>query len=135
PDGLITSSKRGTAYEVDLLAYENDVLHALSRTGGLPGTDACNAIIIYRNCFRDLQDRTALLRNLEGMRADCNPFETLCPGARITRIPLRLPAGQCLNLRPEDILLGCGDVVFLEACDHLLYYTGGLLPPSAHVLP
>ena len=41
--------KRGTGRVVYLNAYENDVLHALTRTGGLPGLDAQNAIYIIRH--------------------------------------------------------------------------------------
>ena len=40
--------KRGTGYSIELPAYENDVLHALSRTGGLPGLDARNEVVIQR---------------------------------------------------------------------------------------
>ena len=42
-------SKRGTSQLVELPAYENDVLHALSASGGLPGTDAENEVIIFRS--------------------------------------------------------------------------------------
>ena len=45
-------SKRGTGKVVDLPAYENDVLHALNATGGMPGTDAKNEILIYRGLFQ-----------------------------------------------------------------------------------
>jgi hypothetical protein len=47
----IGNSKRGTAKIVQLRAYENDVLHALSRAegaDGLPGLDAENAIYVIR---------------------------------------------------------------------------------------
>ena len=40
--------KRGTGRIVRLRAYENDVLHALAETGGLPGLDAENAVYIIR---------------------------------------------------------------------------------------
>ena len=135
PDGLIAGSKRGTAFEVDLLAFENDVLHALTRTGGLPGLDACNAVVIYRNCFRDPNGRAALLPNLGAIRAGSDPAKALGLGTRVTRIPLRSPAGHPLPLSPEDVILGSGDVVFLEACDDQLYFTGGLMPSASHVLP
>ena len=36
---------------------------------------------------------------------------------------------------PDDVLLRTGDVVFLEARDREIFYTGGLLPPGVHVLP
>ena len=41
--------KRGSGKLVYLPAYQNDVLHALAETGGLPGLDAENAIYIIRN--------------------------------------------------------------------------------------
>lgn len=54
----IGNSKRGTAKIVQLRAYENDVLHALSRAegaDGLPGLDAENAIYIIRRRGRTAQ--------------------------------------------------------------------------------
>lgn len=41
-------SKRGTGRVINLPAYNNDVLHALAETGGLPGLDAENTIYIIR---------------------------------------------------------------------------------------
>ncbi len=41
--------KEGTGQIVNLPAYKNDVLHALAKTGGLPGTDAENIIYIIRD--------------------------------------------------------------------------------------
>ena len=46
-------TKRGTGHIIDLPAYENDVLHALSETGGMPGTDAENQVYIYRGMMQD----------------------------------------------------------------------------------
>jgi protein involved in polysaccharide export with SLBB domain len=40
--------KRGTGRVVTLTAYKNDVLHALTETGGLPGLDAENTIYVLR---------------------------------------------------------------------------------------
>ncbi len=48
---VLGSGKRGQVYAVDLRAYENDVLHALSETGGLPGLDAKNEVTILRGAF------------------------------------------------------------------------------------
>jgi protein involved in polysaccharide export with SLBB domain len=135
PEGLISSGKRGTGHVVDLFAYENDVLHALTQSGGLPGLDALNEVIIFRGCFRDDQGRAALLQQ----------FETLPPGASvpgsighsgpIVRIPLRAPHGACPPIRAEDVVLNTGDVVLVEARVDQLYYTAGLLPAGEHVLP
>lgn len=151
-EGPFVSSKRGTGYIVDLPAYENDVLHALAQTGGLPGLDAYNAVIIQRNCFHGEQERAALARQLEERGcvgapktpgADAARFARgadangLAPGALgpIVRIPLRQLPGASTCFGPEDVLLQSGDVVFLEARDEDLFYTGGLLPSGAFVLP
>lgn len=40
--------RRGTGAVVQLPAYENDVMHALTQTGGLPSSDAENAVYIIR---------------------------------------------------------------------------------------
>ncbi len=41
-------TQRGTCHAVELPAYENDVLHALAESGGLPGLDAENAVLVLR---------------------------------------------------------------------------------------
>jgi hypothetical protein len=135
PDGLIATTKRGTGFEVDLPGNENDVLHALARTGGLPGLDVCNEIIIQRGCFRDPADRSAVLSGLQGVPGNKNPLQALGAGGPIIRIPLRLPPGHPPCIYPEDIILQTGDVVFLEARDEPVFFTAGLLPPAAHALP
>jgi protein involved in polysaccharide export with SLBB domain len=134
-EGPFVSSKRGTGHLIDLLAYENDLLHALAQTGGLPGLDAYNEIVIQRNCFHGAPDRTALLRQLEGPLPNGGPAAVACAGGPIIRIPLRQQPGAPIAYRPEDVVLQTGDVIFLEARDDELFYTAGLLPPGAFVLP
>jgi len=134
-EGPIGSSKRGTGHVVNLPAYENDVLHALALTGGLPGLDAYNEIIIQRDIVEDMHDPDALLKRLETLAANCNPLKTFDRGAEIIRIPLRQPPGTKLDFRREDIILRPGDVVFLEAREDQWFYVGGLLPPGKHLLP
>lgn len=63
---IVGTNKRGMSYAVDLPAYENDVLHALSETGGLPGHDAKNELIVLRGGFdpeRSRRDKMPLLLN------------------------------------------------------------------------
>ncbi len=50
---------RGTGKVVNLPAYKNDVLNALAETGGLPGTDAENAIYVIRAPHRARRTPTA----------------------------------------------------------------------------
>jgi hypothetical protein len=135
PDGPVPVSRRGTGHLLDLPAYENDVLHALARTGGLPGLDAYNEVIIFRDCFHDAQHRLDVMQQLEAIRPGADPTALIGWGGDVVRIPLRLPAGVPLPFRPVDILLRTGDVVFLEARDEEIFFTGGLLIPGRHVLP
>jgi len=134
-EGPVATGKRGTGHVVNLPAYENDVLHALAQTGGLPGLDAYNEIIIQRDSLENLHDPDAVLKRLEALAADCNPLKTLDHGAEIVRIPLRQPPGTKLDFRPEDVILRPGDVVFLEAREDQWFFTGGLLPPGKFVIP
>jgi len=133
PESSIPTSKRGTGHEVQLPAYQNDVLHALARTGGLPGVDAADEVIVYRDAFRDEADRAAVLGRLADPRASVGVVPGV--GAAVTRIPLRTRPGAASCVRPEDVILGEGDVVFLAARDHEVYFTGGLLPSGVHFLP
>lgn len=118
-DGPTPISKRNTGHVVDLPAYQNDVLHALARTGGLPDLDAYNEIIIHRDRMHEMG---------KDKKGAAWTGETI-------RIPLRTPAGSPLTFGKDDIVLRTGDVVFLEARDEQVFYTAGLLPPGKHVLP
>jgi protein involved in polysaccharide export with SLBB domain len=113
--GSVTNSKRGSGASVDLAAYENDVGTALTRTGGLPGLDAVNEVLIERNDPAAKGDLTA--------------------PPQVIRIPLRMREGDVLPFHPNDVVLKKGDVVFIEARDTEVYYTAGLLGPRQFVLP
>jgi hypothetical protein len=135
PDGFVPSGKRGTGFQVDLPAYENDVLHALTRTGGLPGLDDYNEVVIQRNCFAAPADRVFLMDQLSSAPAQNNPLTTLGLPGQTIHIPLRVPCGQKPCIKLEDVILQTGDVVYLEARVKDVFYTGGLLTPAAHILP
>jgi hypothetical protein len=51
------------------------------------------------------------------------------------RIPLRMRPGESPPFRPEDIILRDGDIIFIEARDTEVFYTGGLLPPHQFPVP
>src|SRR5262249_59933536 len=112
--GPVVNGRGGRGHVVDLPAYENDVLHALALTGGLPGLDAYDAVLIARQCFRGETDRAALVRHLEGQPPG-GPAVAAYGTGQVLRIPLRQPAGAPPCFRPDDVLLQTGDVVFLEA--------------------
>jgi protein involved in polysaccharide export with SLBB domain len=137
PGGALGNTKRGTGAVVELPAYQNDVLNALTRTGGLPGLDALNEVVIERGYYRDDTNAQAYLHRME----TCP--EKMVPPARtaedlsgeVIRIPLRLRPDDPIRFRPEDVILQTGDIVFIQARDTELFYTGGLLAPRQFVLP
>jgi len=98
--GAIASRRQGIGAPVPLAAYKNDVLNVLTRTGGLPSLDALNEVAIQRR----LKDG----------------------GTQITRIPLRIRAGDPIPFKPSDVLLETGDVVFVEGRETEVYYVEGL---------
>src|SRR5262249_19686989 len=96
-------TKRGTGHAIDLPAYENDVLHALSETGGLPGLDAENEVIIQRGLFSDAVTRDDFLADINsanGMFTDV----PLPDDPNVTRIPLRYYPDQRPQFSEEDII-------------------------------
>jgi hypothetical protein len=134
PAGTTPGTKRGTGYAVDLPAYENDVLNALALTGGLPGLDAVNEVVIERGSFKGAGDREGAVKAMESIARDCRDTQAVS-GQQIIRIPLRYRRGEAPSIKPDDVILQNGDIVFIEARDAELFYTGGLLPPGEYVLP
>lgn len=56
-------------------------------------------------------------------------------GRRVIRIPVRLAPGEMTDIRPEDIILDDGDIVFIESRETEVFYTGGLLGGGQYTLP
>jgi len=118
------NSRRGTGHVVDLPAYENDVLTALAKTGGLPGLDAVNEVTIERGAGREAQDMAMLCTD-----------DSFAGTGQIVRIPLR---GRPCELMPppaQDIVLHNGDIIFVRARHAELFYAAGLLPPGEYPVP
>jgi protein involved in polysaccharide export with SLBB domain len=147
-DSVLGNTKRGTGHFLSLPAYENDVLNALARTGGLPGLDAVNEVVIQRGYFRQNSDLTTPPEHEqlpvprvrphaphETRAKDCSLVPAAGQGGQIIRIPLRLHPGEEVPFKPEDVILHTGDIIFIEAREIEFFYTGGLLPPGEHVLP
>lgn len=123
---VMLTGKRGTGQVIALPNGENDVLHALALTGGLPGLDTYDEIVIQRARFQEGEDVDAIRRQIESGAA---------PPSAGVRIPLRIRPGEKLPFGPGDVVLHTGDVVYLRARDGEVFYTGGLLPTGEHVLP
>lgn len=139
--GVAEVTKRGTGQVVDLPAYENDVLHALSETGGMPGLDAKNEILIYRGLFADGVNYDQVLAN--ACAQDCLDCEDPCfcnespkPDApNVTRIPLRYHPTRPPTFTQDDILLSDGDIIIIRSRDKETFFTAGRLGGGEHQLP
>ncbi|MBC7965111.1 MAG: polysaccharide biosynthesis/export family protein [Fuerstia sp.] len=140
--GLNGVSKRGTGHVVDLPAYENDLLHALTETGGMPGTDAKNEVLIYRGMYDEGMSADVILDDLCHSQCQdqcvdpCFCDERPIPDPPyVTRIPLRYNPAFPPTFTQDDIILNEGDIVIIRSRDTETFITAGLLPGGEHPLP
>lgn len=136
--GAAEVSKRGTGHVVDLPAYENDVLRALSETGGMPGTDAKNEVLIYRGMYSDAVNYDEIMNNLclDNCQDPCFCNEGPVPDPpNVTRIPLRYNPANPPVFSQQDVILGEGDIVIIRSRDKETFYTAGLLGGGEFPLP
>src|SRR5262249_48798841 len=80
---VATTNKRGNGHALDLPAGENDVLNALGRTGGPPGLDAYNEVIVDHKSRQVARPAGA---------AGCPEAAEAAP--QVVRIPLTLAPGE-----------------------------------------
>ena len=110
--GVQGTSRKVAGYTIYLEAFKNDLLRALNATGGPPGLDAKNEVVIRRGQY--------------------DPAE---PNKGYVRIPLRARPDEPILFAEKDIILKDGDTVYIEARDTEVYYTGGLLGGAQIPLP
>ena len=129
--GQVDHIHRGSADVVDLPVYENDVLHALSITGGLPGTDAGREIWVFKRSGlgdpmaitpEELQTRTASYSESDETRG------------QVVRIPLTGCPGEPVSFSAKDIVVEDGDVVYVPRREEY-FYVGGLVAGAKIPLP
>ena len=109
---VLGGTKRGSAYSLQLEPGHNDLLQALTQTGGPPGLEAKNELIIRRG-----------------------KYDPADPAKGYVRIPLRARVDQPLTFTEADITLNDGDTVLIEARDTEVYYTAGILGSAQIPLP
>jgi translation initiation factor IF-1 len=130
-------SSRG--FVLQLAAYKNDVLNALSATGGLPGVNAKAEIRILRGDRLDIARRDAQLaefyRTNTPEKFPYGIVPSVPDATNSITIPMRLGPGEVPNFRPEDIILRDGDIVYVDSRETDVYYTQGLLRGGEFPLP
>ncbi len=130
--GIDGVTKRGVGKTINLPAYENDVLHALNETGGLPGLDAKNEVIVIKNGFQSGTDRDWEIASM--MNGGIDDPELLGMEG-VVRIPLRFFPENPPIFTQSDIILGNGDIVLIPARNQEVFYTAGILQNGQHTLP
>ncbi len=134
------SDRSATGGLVKLKAYQNDILHALVETGGLPGLNAKNEVKILRASRADQRKRAQFMEQFYRQRQAAMLDPCVCPpelpeDPTILRIPLRLPPGEMPQFSEQDVELQDGDIVYIESRETEVFYTGGLLPGGEFPLP
>lgn len=133
------ADESGRGFVLQLPAYQNDVLNALSLTGGLPGINAKPEVRVLRGDRVSIANRDAQIREFyRTNQPEDFPFGLLpnvADDANTLKIPLRLDPGQVPNFQVEDIELRDGDIVYVDNRETEVYYTGGLLGGGEFLLP
>jgi protein involved in polysaccharide export with SLBB domain len=142
---MLETVRRGATYALKLPAYENDVFHALSRSGGLPGADAKAQVRIVRGaCLNGTRHNgvpeflpppgvgSSVLFSDQGD----NPSVATAQNRGTVVIPLRAyPGDSSAEFTADDITLHTGDMVVVETRETEVYYTGGLLTAGQYPIP
>jgi protein involved in polysaccharide export with SLBB domain len=128
----IGGTRQGTGMVLELPAYQNDVLNALTRSGGLPGLESTQEVIVQRGYWDSESDPAAGMQHYPSQADLTDGNENR---RRIIRIPIRTRGGEPMPFRPQDIILQNGDIVMVQARQPEFYYTGGLLPADEIPLP
>ena len=132
---FIDDNNQGQTTSIDLAAYENDVLHALSETGGMPSENAKNEIVVIRGAMNDPQFDSGGIVQAIGAPFNDGGESQFLSGANVVRIPIESAPGQIPRLTEDQITLEDGDVVYIEGRTRDVFYTGGLLEGGRYPLP
>lgn len=110
--GAILGTRKKNGFTIYLEHGRNDVLNALNLTGGPPGDDAMDEVVVQRGQY--------------------DPSD---PAKGIIRIPLKMYKDQSLSISEKDIILTDGDVVKIVGRETDTYYTGGVIGSKQWPLP
>jgi protein involved in polysaccharide export with SLBB domain len=131
---------------VQLDAYRNDVLHALLKTGGLPGEKAKDQVTILRYSSLTspaIPTPEALPPQASSISGNTYFWDTaytipltLPIGSATAPISsATLPIGSTMNYPWGGSLLNEGDILYIENRETEVFYTAGMIPAAQHLLP
>ncbi len=131
---FIEDSIQSQSFSIELPAYENDVLHALSETGGMPGERALNEIVVLRGGQADFQSVDSIVQEVGQGDRGSGEGDTI-DQANLIRIPIKAERGQFPQFTDADVTLNDGDIVYIKGRERDVFYTGGLLDGGRYPLP
>jgi protein involved in polysaccharide export with SLBB domain len=117
---------------IQLDAYRNDVLHALLKTGGLPGEKAKDQVTILR--YSSLTNPALPTPETLPPQVSSTSGNTYFWDTAYT-IPLTLPMGSEMNYPWGGSVLNEGDILYIENRETEVFYTAGMIPAAQHLLP
>ncbi|MFO1022266.1 MAG: polysaccharide biosynthesis/export family protein [Planctomycetales bacterium] len=130
-----SEGRSGGGFIIELPAYENDILHALNQTGGMPGDSSKNEVIIYRGMFKDAEQRDSVLAAIHRGADPCSLRPQDPADKNITRIPLSYYPDQPPQFTQDEVILNDGDIMMIEARSTEVFYTGGILQGQEIMIP
>ncbi len=136
PTNVVTHvNKDAESKIIELPEGENDLLNALSKTGGLPGLDAQNEVVIIRSDGVDGREWDRIVAQIRLRKEPC-----ACPlpdpdAPNVVRIPLRFFSEYVPDFTEDDIILHKGDIVMIQSREREKFYTGGVLGGGEFDLP
>ena len=133
---ILSARGQGSGDLVDVPATEADLLSILTQTGGLPGPEAANEVVILKGYCDD--EDWPIGPNGEVSVPSSYGDEPEAESSRMQaiRVPLMVPQETSRpTFRCEDILLETGDIVYVPPLDANVYYTAGLMQSREVPLP
>ena len=121
----------GNALELPI--YENDVLNALTSTGGLPSVSSTQEVVVYRGYATGESLAGNYGCNLPAPEITAEGQDS--EGRRVIRIPFRQRCGSSVTIPQEDIILEDGDILTVRAREPEFYYTGAFFLRESRRFP
>ena len=107
---------KGRGFVIEMPAYSNDVLNALSTTGGLPNFDHANVRVLRGNELTT-QQRENFETGFNSVTEGSSEFPfglVAANSSAIRSIPIRSSSGKKPSVDRSDIELNTGDIVYVD---------------------
>ena len=128
-DIFVGDQNQSETFSIELPAYENDILHALSETGGMPGESAENEILVLRGGMNS--NPGSIVQSVDQFNQEPQTLDE----ANSIRIPIKGDPQTFPTLSQADITLQDGDVLYIKGRQRDVFYTGGLLDGGRFPIP